>query len=107
MSEEDKSSAQPQPPVTPDGAVSPAEKIWAAAGPYIEKVLQAAIDALERSSRHTGIVTGCLLTLIIVSLAGLAAYAMSLGHVDTAEKTIIALVSFLGGAAIFSGPPKR
>jgi hypothetical protein len=45
--------------------------------------------------------------LIIAVLGALAAYAMGLGRIDTAEKIIIALVSFLGGAAMFSGPPKK
>lgn len=107
MSEADKSNGTPEQPSAPDAAVTPVEKIWTAAGPYVEKVLQAAIDAIERSSRHTGVVTGILLGLIILCLTGLAAYSMSLGHVDTAEKTIIALVSFLGGAAMFSGPPRK
>lgn len=106
MSEE-KTNGTPTPSGPSDGGITPAEKMWVAAGPYIEKALQAAINALERSSKHTGIVTGTLLGLIILSLTGLSAYAMCLGHVDTAEKTIIALVSFLGGAAMFSGPPKK
>lgn len=107
MSEEHKSNSTPQMPSTTESAGTSAEKAWSAAGPYIEKVLQAAIDAIERSTKHTGKVTGALLALIIVSLTGLAAYAMYLGHIDTAEKIIIALVSFLGGAAMFSGPPKK
>lgn len=107
MLEADKSNDTPAQPGAPDSTVTPVEKIWAAAGPYVEKVLQAAIEAIERSSRHTGIVTGILLGLIILCLTGLAAFSMYLDKVDTAEKTIIALVSFLGGAAMFSGPPKK
>lgn len=107
MSEEEKSNTTPQPSGAPDPGITSAEKLWSAAGPYVEKVSQAAIAALERSARHTGLVTGALLALIILCLTGLATYAMCLGHIDTAEKIIIALVSFLGGAAIFSGPPKK
>lgn len=91
----------------PENTITPLDKVWSAAGPYVEKVAQAAIDALERSARHSGVVTGLLLALIIVVLGGLAAYSMGLGRIDTAEKIIIALVSFLGGAAMFSGPPRK
>lgn len=83
------------------------DKVWLAAGPYVEKIANAVVAALERSTRHTGVVTGSLLALIVVCLTGVAVYAMSLGHIDTAEKVIIALVSFLGGAAMFSGAPKK
>lgn len=80
---------------------------WAGAGPYLEKIIGAGIEALERSTQNTGRVTGSLLALIIVCLSGLSLVAMLSGYVDTAEKVIIALVSFLGGAAMFSGSPKK
>lgn len=96
-----------QPPALPENPVTTLDKVWSAAGPYVEKVAQAAIEALERSARHNGRVTGMLLGLIILVLGGLAGYALSLDRIDTAEKIIIALVSFLGGAAMFSGPPKK
>ena len=88
--------------IAPDPA-----KFWSAAGPYLEKMAASLIAAIERSNRHTGIVTGVLLGMIISTLTGLAAYCLFLGRVDTAEKVIIAMVSFLGGAAMFSGPPKK
>lgn len=81
--------------------------IWQHAGPVIQPVANAAISALENHGRNTGRITGGLLALIIVCLSGLAWMAMDLGHVDTAEKVIIAMVSFLGGAAMFSGTPKK
>lgn len=80
---------------------------WAIAGPYLEKILGAGIEALERSTKNTGYVTGALLALIIVCMTALSALALYGGHIDTAEKVIIALVSFLGGAAMFSGSPKK
>ena len=83
------------------------EKLWAVAGPIVQPIAASLIASIERSNRHTGIVTGTLLGLIIVCLTGLAALSLTMGSVDTAEKIIIALVSFLGGAAIFSGPPKK
>jgi hypothetical protein len=99
-------AAQP-PPAQPVDPVVPWEKIWATGGPYIEKIVQAAINAMERSHHNTGQITGLLLGLIIVSLTGFATLALLEGRVDTAEKVIIALVSFLGGAAMFSGSPKK
>lgn len=107
MSENKPIDQADQPPVESANIATPLDKIWSAAGPYVEKVAQAAIEALERSARHNGRVTGSLLALIIIVLGSLAAYAMGLGRIDTAEKIVIALVSFLGGAAMFSGPPKK
>lgn len=85
----------------------PLDKVWEAAGPFVAKLGQALIEAVERSNRHTGSITGRLLALIIVCLSALAGTAMYMNHMDTAEKIIIGLISFLGGAAMFSGEPKR
>lgn len=65
------------------------------------------IDALERHSAKTGRYTAGLLGGIVVCLSGLAWFALCRGHIDTAEKIIIAMVSFLGGAAIFNSDSTR
>ena len=73
----------------------------------IQQIVDVMAGALERATHHTGKVTGNLLALIIIAFTGLSAYSLSLNHVDTAEKLMIALISFLGGAAMFSGSPKK
>lgn len=82
-------------------------RVWMAAGPTVQRVADAAIGALERSTQHIGVITGVLLGMILLCFSGLAFYALYLGRVDTAEKLMIALISFLGGAAMFSGAPKK
>jgi hypothetical protein len=104
-----------------DGAIQPArpndvharsdaeqvEALWRAAGPVVQPLIEAAIAALERHGKNSGRITGLLLALVILTFGGIAAYALQLGRVDTAEKVLIALISFLGGAAMFSGAPKK
>lgn len=100
-------SDQPQtdtPANTPHKAAS---LDWDKAGPHIQTVLVAIVAALERFNNNTGSITGRLLCLITLCFTGLAAYALNLNHVDTAEKLMIGLISFLGGAAMFSGSPKK
>lgn len=65
------------------------------------------VSALTNNAQVTGRYVSCLIALIIVSLTAFAGMALWLNHVDTAEKVIIALVSFLGGAAIFKGSNTR
>jgi hypothetical protein len=105
MSEEALAKQEASPPEALRG--EELAKVWTAVGPLVERVSDAAIRALERSARHTGWLTAALLALIISCLTAVAVYALHLGKIDTAEKIIIALVSFLGGAAMFSGPPKK
>ncbi|MDF3822348.1 hypothetical protein P3G55_20760 [Leptospira sp. 96542] len=93
----------PKPAATPSDSVAN-NQIWAEVAIPLGKAI---IEAVERFNRNNGYVTGWLLALIIVTMGGLAGMALWFDHVDTAEKTIIALISFLGGAAMFSGPPKK
>lgn len=65
------------------------------------------IAAFERHSAKTGAYTAWLLGFVVICLTALAWLALCKGHIDTAEKTIIAMVSFLGGAAIFNSDSTR
>jgi hypothetical protein len=84
-----------------------AAALWRYAGPVVQPMVNAAIAAMERHGKNTGSITGALLALIILCFSGIAAFSLYLGRVDTAEKILIALISFLGGAAMFSGAPKK
>lgn len=104
----------PEHPPAPQPAVEQAdvqskqvEALWRAAGPVLQPLAQAAIGAMERHGQNTGRLTALLLALIVTTFGGVAVYSLSLGYVDTAEKILIALISFLGGAAMFSGSPKK
>lgn len=77
---------------------------WAS---VINANLSPLVSALTNNAQVTGRYVSCLIALIVVSLTGFAMYALWLNHVDTAEKAIIALVSFLGGAAIFNSANTR
>lgn len=95
------------PPEALPGSVVDVVRLWEVAGPIVSRIADAAIAALERSNRHTGLITGILLGIIIFCFTGFATFALYLDKVDTAEKVLIAMVSFLGGAAMFSGPPRK
>ena len=77
---------------------------WAS---VINTNLSPLVSALTNNAQVTGRYVSYLIALIVVSLTGFAIVALCLNHVDTAEKAIIALVSFLGGAAIFNGSNTR
>lgn len=77
---------------------------WAS---IINANLSPLVSALTNNAQITGRYVSWLIALIVVSLTGFATVALYLNHVDTAEKAIIALVSFLGGAAIFNSANTR
>lgn len=104
---ETNNNAAPEQAAPPTGGHTPAEQLIAAVAPAAPQIIQAILEALERTTHHTGRLTASLLALIIISMSALAGLAISANHVDTAEKIVIALVSFLGGAAMFSGQPKK
>ena len=91
----------------PVDATADNQKVGVITSATFEKLGKAVIEAIERYSKNSGYVTGSLLGLIVCALAWLAYTAMTLNHFDTAEKIIIGLISFLGGAAMFSGSPKK
>ena len=79
------------------------ETIW----PAFQPIATAIINAIERTNQKSSNVTAWLLGLVIACLTSMATICLFLGRMDTAEKIIIAMVSFLGGAAVFSGPSKK
>lgn len=72
-----------------------------------QAVIRDVLTLVERSTAKTGSYTAWLMGGVIASFTGLAGMALHLNHVDTAEKLMIALISFLGGAAIFGGNVKK
>jgi hypothetical protein len=66
-----------------------------------------AIAASSQAHARTTHMAGLMLATIVASLALLAGWCVYLGKVETAEKIVIALVSFLGGTAFFGGAGKR
>lgn len=94
---------------TPPGPVEPPPQPLAESLAKVDwqTVIKEVLALVERSTAKTGSYTAWLMAGVIVSFTGLAGMALYLDHVDTAEKLMIALISFLGGAAIFGGNVKK
>lgn len=71
------------------------------------KAVSDIVEALSKHFTNTGEYTAMLLGLVVVCFSLLAAFAIYNDYVDTAEKILIGLISFLSGAAIFSSTPKK
>lgn len=97
----DNANNEPGQKVVPEGGK---ELDWAS---IINTNLAPLVAAMTNNAQVTGRYVSNLIALIVVGLIGFATVALFLGHVDTAEKSIIALVSFLGGAAIFNSSSTR
>lgn len=70
-------------------------------------LMEEAVEAYKTGQKGNTLASSVLLFCIVGALSFLAAMAMYLNHVDTAEKIIIGLLSFLGGTAIFGGGAKK
>lgn len=98
------SPAQTQPEALPQPteATTPKLKTF-----DLNQAVDRVTDAMATHLGGTGRITGWLMFAVIATFGGLSCAALFLGHVDTSEKLAIALISFLGGSAIFSGTPKK
>lgn len=97
-----------QTPEPPPDAPAPAPNLaefMRTLEPYVPLISQIS-KAIEDQNRAATNYMAWLLVLVVLSLSFLAALAMLHGHVDTAEKIIIGLLSFLGGVALFGGNKK-
>ena len=98
-----------------DEKITPVEPVEPTAQPIeqaiakidFQHVIEQVLSILERSTAKTGLYTAILMGGVIFAFTGLAGMALALNHVDTAEKLMIALISFIGGAAIFGGNVKK
>lgn len=103
MTDQQTPDDAPQAPQQPAPGVAELLKTLEPYLPLLGQVTDAVGAHQARATSHTT----WLLAGIVVVLSGLAALSLWMNHVDTAEKIVIALVSFLGGTAIFGGGTKK
>lgn len=94
MQEHPATDATPEAPQAPTLNLQP---LVDAISPEAASLLRGWIGASEAGHKRTTYIVAVL----IAALSTLAGMALFLGDKDTAEKIIIAMVSFLGGTALF------
>lgn len=109
--DEQQAGLEPATPPVADNKAGAEQADWnqvlAALAPHAHELLKQVIEGFTRHGESSLHLRSLLLGIVAVGLLVLAGIALWLDQVDTAEKIVIALVSFLAGSMLGSGQSKK